>query len=193
MSRRWLCLALFLTVLCGLPPDMGFAQVRSDFARVFGDDLTEGIQRGDRDAVNRALIRGHNPSKRYAEGKTPLMLAAVEGQVEIARMLLNYGARIRTRDKLGNTALIYAASAGHHEVLEALLDNGAPIDERNKRGVSALIIAARRGHAYVAERLVDRGADTTLTDHTGRSALDWARQSRRTTIVRLLEKAAARE
>jgi ankyrin repeat protein len=184
MIRR-LAIALLGLMLCGPAP--AAAQERIDFARVFGDDLTKSIRQGDLDGVNRALIRRHNPSKRYAEGKTPLMLAAVEGQPEIIRLLMEYGANIRTRDKLGNTALIYAASAGHDAAVDALLDNGAPIDKRNKRGVSALIIAARLGHAYVVERLVERGADTGLADHTGRSALDWGRDNRHAAIVRLLE------
>ncbi|MFQ5954741.1 MAG: ankyrin repeat domain-containing protein [Kiloniellales bacterium] len=164
------------------------AQAQSDFARVFGDPLTRGIRSGDGDAVRRALIRGYNPSKRYTQDITPLMLAGIGGQPEIAAMLLDYGANIRTRDKLGNTALIYAAGTGHVEVLKVLLDHGAMIDVRNERGVSALIQAARNGHSAAVEELVRRGADVTLTDHTGRSALDWARENRHQAIVRLLQK-----
>ncbi len=161
------------------------AQARSDFGRVFGDPLTQGIRNGDVEAVRHALIRGYNPSKRYTQDLTPLMLAGIGGRAEIATILLEYGANILTRDKLGNTALIYAAGTGHVEVLMVLLDHGAMIDVRNKRGVSALVHAARNGHPAVVTELMRRGADVTLTDHTGRSALDWARDNHHKAIVRL--------
>ncbi len=181
-------LAALCLVLSAALAGTAAAQVKSDFARTFGDELTKGIQRGDGDAVSRALIRGYNPSKRYAQDMTPLMLAALEGQPEIAEMLLGYGAKIRTRDKLGNSALIYAAAGGHFEVLEVLLDNGASIDTRNRRGQSALISTALNGHTFTVEVLLGRGADPTLTDHTGRTALDCARQNRHRAIVKMLEK-----
>ncbi len=186
VRRALAALCLLLSAACA---GTAVAQVKSDFARSFGDELTKGIQRGDADAVSRALIRGYNPSKRYyAQGITPLMLAAQEGQPEIADMLLGYGANIRTRDKMGNSALLYAAAGGHFEAVEVLLDNGASIDARNRRGETALISTALNGHTFTVEVLLGRGADPTLTDHTGRTALECARQNRHRAIIKMLEK-----
>jgi len=42
-------------------------------------------------------------------GRTPLMVAAIFGQVEVAELLLENGADIDAKDKLGFTPLIYAA------------------------------------------------------------------------------------
>jgi hypothetical protein len=69
-----------------------------------------------------------------------------------------------------------------------LLDNGASIDARNRRGETALISTALNGQTFTVEVLLGRGADPTLTDHTGRTALDCARQNRHRAIVKMLEK-----
>ncbi len=76
-SVACLLLALVLPVLAS-------AQERSDFGRVFGDDLTKSIKAGDYDGVYRAMVRGYNPGKRYVDNKTPLMLSAVSGSSKIS-------------------------------------------------------------------------------------------------------------
>ena len=151
-------LAALCLVLSAAFAGTAAAQVRSDFARTFGDELTKGIQRGDADAVSRALIRGYNPSKRYAQGMTPLMMAALEGQPEIAEMLLGYGANIRTRDKLGNSALIYAAAGGHFEAVEVLLGRGADPTLTDHTGRTALECARQNRHRAIVKMLEKLGS-----------------------------------
>ncbi len=184
---RWSVVGLTVGFLVVLAAGPAAAQVRSDFSRVFGDDLTQSIERGDVDAVRRALTRGYNPGKAYTNGQTPLMRAAVAEQPEIAGLLLEFGANVRARDKLGNSALFYAADAGSFETAELLLESGADLNARNRRGVSSLMSAARGGHRVVVEVLIDRGAAPTLPDCTGRTALEIATENRHRTVVRLLE------
>jgi ankyrin repeat protein len=59
--------------------------------------------------------------------------------------------------------------------------------------VTALMVAARLGHAEIVRLLLDRKADPNTPDFTGRTALTYARQNNRASIMALLRKAGARE
>ena len=54
------------------------------------------------------------------EGFTALMMAASEGQMEVARVLLLNGALVDTIDRDGDTAKKFALEKGHPEMLELL-------------------------------------------------------------------------
>jgi ankyrin repeat protein len=57
-----------------------------------------------------------------AEGFTALMTAAAEGQVEVVRVLLAYGADPDLEDVDGDTAESFATQNGHSRVVAALRD-----------------------------------------------------------------------
>ena len=59
------------------------------------------------------------------EGFTALMTAAAEGQLEVVRLLLVYGADPDLEDKDGDTAESFARQKGHSVVVE-LLENPPP-------------------------------------------------------------------
>ncbi len=77
------------------------------------------------------------------EKRTPLMLAAAEGAVELTRLLLRKGSDIGARDFIGCTPLIHAARSRNPQVVKVLLDAGAIINETDKNGDDALIWALR--------------------------------------------------
>ena len=58
-------------------------------------------------------------------GWTALMLAALEGQTEAVRLLLEAGADVHAKSNDGTTALITAVSEGHPEIVELLRKAGA--------------------------------------------------------------------
>src|SRR5687768_2359500 len=62
--------------------------------------------------------------------RTPLMLAAVKGDVDQVRSLLAQGADINAKDKNGMTALMWAAPS----VSLLLLQNGADTQLRDRYG-----------------------------------------------------------
>lgn len=61
-----------------------------------------------------------------AEGFTALMMAASEGQMEVARVLLLHGAAVDLIDKDGDTAKKFAREKGHAEMLKLL--EGQPLN-----------------------------------------------------------------
>ncbi|WP_265017862.1 ankyrin repeat domain-containing protein [Wolbachia endosymbiont (group A) of Andrena dorsata] len=60
-----------------------------------------------------------NAKSRY--GGTTLCLAAMTGNVDIAKVLLKHNADINTKNNEGRTALHYAAKYNHQELVELLL------------------------------------------------------------------------
>ncbi len=56
---------------------------------------------------------------------TPLHKAALWGQKETVKMLLDWGADINARDEKGETPLYKASFRGKWDVVQLLLDNGA--------------------------------------------------------------------
>jgi hypothetical protein len=90
-------------------------------------------------------------------GFTPLMLAALDGNLATLSDLVREGIDINTTLK-GASALAFAAFAGKEEAVNMLLDAGATIDVR-PHGMSLLEFARMGGAAPpVTERLMRAGA-----------------------------------
>ncbi len=66
-------------------------------------------------------------------GLTPLMVAAITGQHDAARLLLAKGAKPDIKNNDGSTALHIAAFFGHRGIVRALLKKNADVNARNER------------------------------------------------------------
>lgn len=86
---------------------------------------------------------------------TPLMSAAVKGNVEIAELLLSRGADPDLRSAVGATALMHAVIQRHPGVVEILLAHGARKDLVNNRGRTPLAMARSRQYPELVELLRD--------------------------------------
>lgn len=137
----------------------------------------------------RALVR--QPDFRFDEpnaaGETPLMLAALRGQWELARALLVRGARL---DRPGWTPLHYAAAGPEPRVVQLLIGHGAALDARAPNGNTPLMMAARYGSEASAWMLLHAGADPRLRNDDGLTAADFARSVERVKLARELERRA---
>ena len=98
--------------------------------------LTASAERADAEWVRLLLEYAADPnlwSDDYRSRKhTPLTLAALSGQVEIARLLVDAYADVNLRNGQAS-ALIYASEGGHTEVARLLLQAGAD-KEQVKQG-----------------------------------------------------------
>ncbi|MEW9521400.1 ankyrin repeat domain-containing protein [Streptomyces tubercidicus] len=139
-----------------------------------------------------ALLRqGASPSAPEADGETPLYLAAVGGQSEIVRLLLEAGATPDTesRGEPGSAGLPLCAAAcwDHAETVRALLAHGADPNLREDDGTSftPLMWAAANGHHRTARLLLEGRADPDA-GHGGRTPLMAAAERGSIAVVRAL-------
>ena len=112
---------------------------------------------------------------RNAQDESPLMLAALRGQLDLVKKLVERDADI---NKTGWTPLHYAASGGHAEVAKLLLSHSAYIDAESPNGTTPLMMAAMYGSPEVVKLLLDEGADRDHKNQLGMTALDFAKQGR---------------
>jgi len=151
------------------------------------------VSDGALDFIKLLLDRGADPNRRIRqhsevhqantslwlkeEGATPLLRAAICGDLTVVRLLLAHGADpyIPTFDE--TTPLMVASGVGWAEgftfqysedetvaVVKLLLDIGAPINAANEDGITALHGAGYKGANKVVQLLVDHGADLSVKD-----------------------------
>jgi ankyrin repeat protein len=104
-------------------------------------------------------------------GETPLMLAAINNQIQLAKVLIEHGADV---NKPGWTPLHYAATRGHREMMRLLLDHDAYLDSESPNGTTPLMMAAYSAPPLAVKLLLEEGADPTLVNQSNTSALDLA-------------------
>ncbi|KAM3272183.1 hypothetical protein ACQJBY_042405 [Aegilops geniculata] len=92
-------------------------------------------------------------------GVTPMVLAALQGNVEVTRYLLDHGGDPAMPDERGSTPLHNAAAAGHCEAVRLLLSKGVNLDPIHYQG-TPLHLAAVEDQDQVVMVLLEHGADT---------------------------------
>jgi ankyrin repeat protein len=126
-------------------------------------------------APKTALVLAKHPSTKVefsnTLGESPLMLAAINNHLELAKVLIARGADV---NKPGWTPLHYAASKGHREMMRLLLDNDAYIDSESANGTTPLMMAAFSTSPLAVKLLLEEGADPTLANSANATALDIA-------------------
>ncbi len=165
---------------------------QTDLERIPAGTIHDAAERGDLGALRALLKQGMSPDRplrtgeRWRQGMTPLMLAALVGNTEAVRVLLEAGAKVNAASGDGKTALMYAAGWADPETLRLLLDAQARVDMRSEDGWTALMLAAGRGSAASVELLIRAGADVNFRNRWGQTALIAAARSEEPEKVRLL-------
>lgn len=180
------------------------AQDCANAEQVAALSLFAAARRGDVEEVERLIATGHTVDEQVPmigsldDNYTPLGVAAREGHVEIARILLNAGADPRRLIGLmGGLALHDATYFGHAEIVRLLVQHAARsraamagLDVQGAyNGLSALHDAVWHGHLEVARALVDIGARLDLRGHTGLTPHALAQLYDYPEIAALLERA----
>jgi ankyrin repeat protein len=121
-------------------------------------------------------------------GTTPLHKAAIRGDVEEVRRLLELGAEVNL-DYGGWTPLEYAAIHGHETVARLLLEKGANPNLKSGYGYRPLYLAVFHRHETVARLLLERHANPYLEDYSGAGTpLDVATRKGYAAIVHMIKK-----
>ena len=152
--------------------------------------VSPDAKKSDITAMAAASRRGHKQiirlllrkevSVSYDDGlpsdSIPLHQAIRNGHVEIAALLLDFGANVQTRDMLGRTALFEALSAPDIRGAVLLLMNGIDISCCDSMGNTILHEAARKRSVELASRFVDRGVGVTIPNEEGLTPIHLAAQ-----------------
>jgi uncharacterized protein len=135
------------------------------------------------------LHRAHTPGEgTLAEGATPLMRAAKNGDAPAMRLLLDRGADPTLIQKNGTTALMLAAGLGRGlgvfakdyateaallEAVKVLVARGVDVNAVNDSGQTAMHFAAQASDGIV-QFLAEHGARLDVKDKQGRTPVDMA-------------------
>lgn len=132
---------------------------------------------GEADACRALLEAGVDKDVADARGSTALHLAATRGHVEVIKVLLQYGAKLRL-NHANKTPLHDAAWAGHTECVVLLVpvaSNAGLLDAVGNDGRVALHCASLCTDPKIVDALLNAGANPDVVDLRGRTPLDWAR------------------
>lgn len=119
-------------------------------------------------------------------GESPLMMAALKGNLPAMRRLLERGAQV---NQPGWSALHYAATGPDSQCVQLLLDRGADIEAASPNGTTPLMMAAQYGSEASVDLLLKRGADPKKRNQRNLAAADFAKLAGREALVKRLEPA----
>ena len=121
-------------------------------------------------------------------GESPLMMAALKGDLTAVQLLLDRGANV---NQPGWSPLHYAATGPEPKIVQLLVERGANLDAASPNDTTPLMMAAQYGSEDSANLLLMRGADAGRRNQKGLRAVDFAKVAGREALVRRLEQAAA--
>ncbi|XP_060691834.1 dynein axonemal heavy chain 12-like [Hemiscyllium ocellatum] len=129
------------------------------------------VQLNLKENVQYLLEKGCEPNAKNEEGDSVLITAIRNGSLDVATLLLRFGAAVNLECINKRTALHEAAKLGSKDFVDLLIHAGAAIDPRSAFGLTPLALAAQNGHTEVVKLLLQKGADVLSQASDGMSVL----------------------
>lgn len=158
--------------------------------------LLHAAANGHAGIITKLLNKGANiEAKSYwGDRETALHCAALEGQEEAVRVLVQRGAELDTKAQSRSTALHFAVEFEKETIVKFLIDNGANVNiqKDNETNNSAIHLAIQNEDEMILILLLENGANITAQNRRGDTALHLAAadKSRHEMVKVLLEKGA---
>ncbi|XP_023223541.1 uncharacterized protein LOC111624819 [Centruroides sculpturatus] len=138
-----------------------------------------------KEKINHVNINCHEDDTGY----TPLILAVLNGNRELAMLLIHFNADVNARDNKGNTALHVATFNGRSDMIELLLQCGAEVDTFNHDRNTPVHIACQNcipGTKFILLKLLRAQPDLLAKNKDGATPFDLSAQYGRIDAVALL-------
>lgn len=117
-------------------------------------------------------VKQRNMDYRYDDGQTPLHKAAIGGHTNIAKYVLNNGAKTQNQDSTGTTPLHESVRYGRTDIAQMLLQGGADINAEDSLGKTPIMIIIPDEVQYdMYSLLLSYGADVAHKDTYGDTVL----------------------
>lgn len=148
----------------------------------------EAIRKNDVETVERLIKSGFpaDTQEESPEYETGLIIAAKHNFVEIAKLLLDFGANIEKSDSMRQSAFIHACENGNFEMVEFLFKRGADIHVKNAFNETAFFLACQNGNVSIVRFFLKEKTNFALKNDIGYSALSTASFNGRLEVVKEL-------
>jgi len=120
--------------------------------------------------------------------RSALHLAASEGALECAKLLVKKGADVNAKDRWNGTPLDDAVRQNNNDVMTYLVENGGKTGDEGEV-VKRLFTAIEKGDADAVNTLIKSGVDVKSADYDMRTPLHVAVAGGNATIIEALHKA----
>ncbi|MFW5693983.1 MAG: ankyrin repeat domain-containing protein [Alkalispirochaeta sp.] len=125
--------------------------------------IHRSVDRDDLSGVRNEVEAGVPVESTDYRDKTPLLMAAEQGRMDIVRYLVEEAeadVNATTPESRGEiTPLRYAITNEDYEMVRYLVRNGADVNQANRAGWTPIMTAARTGNREILGFLLDEGAD----------------------------------
>ncbi|MFO7734985.1 MAG: ankyrin repeat domain-containing protein [bacterium] len=142
------------------------------------------LHENNSEVVRELILGGANLGKKV-KGVAPLMKAAIEGDIDSIKLMVENGADVDVRSPDRVTPLMMAIQSENQGSAWYLLSRGADVNAVDKRGVSVLMKAVQQDNVEIVRELLKRGADASYSKK-GFGAMDIARYNENDIIINML-------
>ncbi|GBN87765.1 Tankyrase [Araneus ventricosus] len=147
---------------------------------LYSNALFKAIQNKNLSDVEKYLKKNGTIVNLELKGLTPLSYCVEQGDIKIAKLLIENGADVTQKTVEGDTLLHIATSKRYKTIVELLLQYTPAhklnnyINCRKLNGDTSLHIAAKNGYALIAKSLLKYRATYCLRNNKGKTPLDLA-------------------
>ncbi|OQR81985.1 hypothetical protein THRCLA_11235 [Thraustotheca clavata] len=148
--------------------------------------LHMAIQRRSRAIVDILINHGADVNALAEDGRSPLVLAAHMGCLDIVQALLLKVSDVDAPFQGGYTALSVAVEQGHLPVVQTLISRKANVLQTTQIGLTLLHLSCFSGWCDIATYLLSLGADVNKVDKVGGRSITYAVSNGHAQVVQIL-------
>ena len=138
------------------------------------EELMNETELGHTNEVKRLLTDEVDVNYQDERGRSPLMSAVQQNNIQLAKLLMEAGGDVNLRDNMKLTPFICAAANGFHEILEAGTHYGADVALVNRFGGTALLPSSEKGFLKAVDVAIKAGVPVNHINDLGWTGLQEA-------------------